>query len=188
MTEVGPVSFECPVRSQVLHVIESAYIPEIVDPVTGQQVPTGDSGELVLTTLGRTGSPLIRYRTGDRVKAALDSLCTCGRSDLALEGGILGRTDEMLIVRGVNVYPGAIEGIIRSLANVAEYQVRLPKSDALQEIAVDIEPAPQVNAEELAQTVAARLESALNLRIPVQLVAPGSLSRFEMKANRWVRS
>ena len=75
MTEVGPVTYECPVRPGVLHVMEGAYIAEIIDPATGQHVPSGEAGELVLTTLGRLGSPLIRYRTGDLVRSALDSHC-----------------------------------------------------------------------------------------------------------------
>jgi phenylacetate-CoA ligase len=186
MTEVGPVSFECPARPHVLHVIESAYIPEVVDPLSGQPMAPGEPGELVLTTLGRTGSPLIRYRTGDRVQAALDSLCTCGRSDLALEGGILGRTDEMVIVRGVNVYPAALEEILRTFPDVAEYQVRLPATNALQEIALDLEPAPGADAAQLVRAVGAKLESSLSLRIPVRIVS--SLPRFEMKAKRWVRA
>ncbi len=188
MTEVGPVSFECPVRPQVLHVIESAYIPEIIDPSTGQAVEPGQPGELVLTTLNRLGSPLIRYRTGDRVQAALDDVCTCGRSDLALEGGILGRTDDMVIVRGVNIYPEAIDAIVRAEPGVAEYQVRLPQSDGLQAIVLDLEPLPDANADDLVRRIGAALESAISLRIPVCAVAPGSLPRFEMKARRWLRS
>lgn len=188
MTEVGPVSFECPARPHVLHILESAYIPEIINPSTGALVPPGDTGELVLTTLGRTGSPLLRYRTGDLVQAAADTICSCGRSDLALEGGILGRTDEMVIVRGVNIYPGAIEAIVRQHAGVAEYRVRLPASHALQEMVIELEPGPDASTTTLPQSVAADLESALNLRVPVRLVPPGSLPRFEMKAQRWVRS
>ncbi len=188
MTEVGPVSFECPVRPQVLHVIESAYIPEILDPATGKAAEAGQPGELVLTTLQRLGSPLIRYRTGDRVRAALDDVCSCGRSDLALEGGILGRTDDMVIVRGVNLYPEAVDAIVRAEPGVAEYQVRLPQSDGLQEIVLDLEPLPDASADELVRRVGAALESAISLRIPVRAVPPGALPRFEMKARRWIRS
>jgi phenylacetate-CoA ligase len=187
MTEVGPVSFECPARPNVLHILEHAYIPEIIDPVSGRQVATGDPGELVLTTLGRTGSPLLRYRTGDLVRAAADSICACGRSDLALEGGILGRTDDMVLVRGVNVYPGAVEEIIRQHPGVAEYQVHLPKGDGLQEFTIDLEPLDAAAGEALGRTIAAGLEGALHLRVPVRVVAPGTLPRFEMKAQRWLR-
>src|SRR5206468_2470798 len=121
MTEVGPVTYECPARAGVLHVIESAYLAEILDPGTGAPVQPGDSGELVLTNFGRAGSPLLRYRTGDVVRACPDTICECGRSELALEGGILGRIDDMVVVRGVNVYPSAVEEILRAHGGVAEY-------------------------------------------------------------------
>ena len=104
MTEVGPVTYQCPAQAGVLHVLEGAYLPEIIDPETAEPVASGETGELVLTTLGRHGSPLIRYRTGDLVSAA-ESPCPCGHLDLALQGGILGRADDMVVVRGVNVYP-----------------------------------------------------------------------------------
>ena len=188
MTESGPVTFECPVRPGVLHIMESAFLPEVIDPATGAQARAGDSGELVLTTLLRTGSPLLRYRTGDLVKTALDGVCECGRSDLALEGGILGRTDDMVVVRGVNVYPSAVEEILRRHVNVAEYQVKISEAQALAELSLVIEPregCPDPAA--LAGHLGVALEAALNLRIPVTTVPSGTLPRFEMKAKRWVR-
>jgi len=188
MTEVGPVSFECPARPGVLHVMESAYLPEVVDPATGAQVEAGDRGELVLTTLNRTGSPLLRYRTGDLVKASIDDICECGRSDLALEGGILGRVDEMVVVRGVNVYPGALDQIIRAHSDVAEYQVRISRAQSLVELSVNLEPRKGLeNPDALARQLEGAFESALNLRVPVLPVPPGTLPRFEMKAQRWVK-
>jgi phenylacetate-CoA ligase len=188
MTEVGPVSFECPARPGVLHVMESAYLPEVVDPATGAQVRTGDSGELVLTTLNRTGSPLLRYRTGDLVKASLDEICPCGRSELALEGGILGRVDDMVVVRGVNVFPGAVDQIIRSQAGVAEYEVKVSRAQALSELSVRVEPRPgSENPGALAHQLEIAFESALTLRVPVTTVPAGTLPRFEMKAQRWIR-
>ena len=191
MTEVGPVSYECPARPGVLHVIERAFIAEIVDPATGQPVGDGGQGELILTNLGRTGSPLLRYRTGDLVKRgtrnAERGVCACGSSDLALEGGILGRVDDMVVVRGVNVYPGAVEEIIRRTGGVAEYQVRVSQGLALSELTVTMEPAGAANGEELARRLERAFEASLALRVPVTLAAPGSLPRFESKARRWVR-
>ena len=188
MTEVGPVTYECPVRPGVLHVMEGAYIAEIIDPATGQHVPSGEAGELVLTTLGRLGSPLIRYRTGDLVRSALDSHCECGRNELALEGGILGRTDDMVCIRGVNVYPSSVEEILRAHGGVAEYQVLVQRTDSLAEISIQAEPLPSVaNAAAFAEELERALQTAFNLRIPVTAVAPGSLPRFEMKAKRWVQ-
>ncbi|MGC2580420.1 MAG: AMP-binding protein [Terrimicrobiaceae bacterium] len=182
MTEVGPVSYECPEQPGTLCVIEPSYIAEIVDPITGQPVGRGESGELLLTTLGRTASPLLRYQTGDVVKKAFVN------DTLAFEGGILGRSDDMVIVRGVNVYPTAVERIIREHANIAEYRVELRKAGAMDEIAITIEPADGCAApDELAANLESELKSAFALRVPVSIAAPGGLPRFEMKAKRWVR-
>jgi len=148
---------------------------------------------LVLTTLGRTGSPLLRYRTGDLVKQGAGSRelripCVCGRHELALEGGILGRVDDMVIVRGVNVYPSAVEEIVRSCDDVAEYQVKLTTENALTELRVEIEPAESCrDGAALAVCVKKAFETALALRVPVEVVAPGTLPRFEMKARRWIK-
>lgn len=192
MTEVGPVSYECPARPGVLHVIERAFIAEVVDPASGQLVGPGEQGELILTNLGRLGSPLLRYRTGDLVKCGLRTaeggLCACGSADLALEGGILGRVDDMVVVRGVNVYPGAVEAILRRVGGVAEYQVTISRQQALAELSVTIEPTPEVtDGAALAERVARAFETGLALRVPVALAPPGSLPRYEMKSRRWVR-
>ena len=191
MTEVGPVSYECPTRPGVLHVIERAFIAEVVDPATSQPAGEGERGELILTNLGRTGSPLLRYRTGDLVKRGSPTTergtCACGATDLALEGGILGRVDDMVVVRGVNVYPSAIEEIIRRVGGVAEYQVRVSKRHALAELTVTVEPTVDGSGLGVERRLAAAFESSLALRVPVELAAPGSLPRFESKARRWTR-
>ncbi len=189
MTEVGPVSYGCPKRSGVLHVIESGYIAEVVDPATGVALPRlGQSGELVLTNLGRAGSPLIRYRTGDIVETALDAVCECGTEDLALEGGILGRTDDMVVVRGVNVFPSAIEDILRADGGVAEYRVRITGNRGLVELSIEIEPEPHAaNDPHLIHRIETALRNAFALRVPITLVPAQSLPRFEMKAKRWIR-
>jgi phenylacetate-CoA ligase len=182
MTEVGPVSYECPEQAGTLCVIEPSYIAEVIDPVTGQPAGRGETGELVLTPLGRTGSPLLRYRTGDIVRKAYVN------DTLAFEGGILGRSDDLVIVRGVNVYPTAVEGIIREHDDVAEYRVELRKGGAIDEIAITIEPSDGCTAPAaLAAKVEAELKSAFALRVPVSIATPGALPRFEMKAKRWVR-
>jgi phenylacetate-CoA ligase len=193
MTEVGPVSYECPVWPGVLHVIERAFLAEVVDPATGQAVAPGGQGELILTNLGRLGSPLLRYRTGDLVQLSTFnfqlSTCPCGTTDLALEGGILGRVDDMVVVRGVNVYPGAVEEIIRRVGGVAEYQVRVSQRQSLAELSVTIEPAMDVtDGAALAARLAREFEAGLALRVPVAVAAAGSLPRFEMKSHRWLRA
>jgi phenylacetate-CoA ligase len=188
MTEVGPVTYQCPAQPGVLHVLESAYLPEVITPNTGMPVEPGQTGELVLTTLDRVGSPLLRYRTGDLVKPREPSVCACRRHELAFEGGILGRSDDMVVVRGVNVYPGLVEEIVRGCPEVTEYRVQLDCRSAMTQMSLEVEPVPDCH--DLA-TLQDRLEqsfqSTLNLRVPVRLLPAGSLPRFEMKAMRWHR-
>ncbi len=201
MTETGPVTFECPAKPGFLHVMDSGFIAEVLDPVTGRPSEPGEPGELILTNLGRLGSPLIRYRTGDLVKtprpangqphgpgfAAEDRPCACGRQDLVLEGGILGRVDDMLIVRGVNIYPTAIEHVLRGCGEIAEFQVKVSRSGALSELAIAIEPDGLCNdIPSLVAKARKELQNAFALRIPVEAVPRGTLPRFEMKAKRWV--
>ena len=188
MTEVGPVSYECPARPGVLHVIESAYYAEVVDPVSSQPVAAYQPGELILTTLNRTGSPLLRYRTGDLVRTDPQP-CPCGRHEMALEGGILGRTDDMIVVRGVNIYPGAVEEIVRATEGVLEYQVQVSSaSQALTELTLRIEPKPGCDdIPHLVSHLEKTFQTHFALRVPVVAVPPGTLPRFEMKAKRWIR-
>lgn len=188
MTEVGPVTFECPEKPGTLCVIESSYFAEVIEPTSGRAVGEGETGELVLTTLGRTGSPLLRYRTGDLVKKTLVRTALQPAPLLGLEGGILGRVDDMVIVRGVNIYPDAVEKIIREQTAVAEFRIEVRNEKAMTELHVIVEPREDFpNDPALAQTLEAALKSAFALRIPVTLAEPGTLPRFEMKAKRWVR-
>ena len=189
MTEVGPVSFPNPRFPGVLHVLESSYLAEVVDPTTGHAAAVGEPGELVLTTLGRLGSPLLRYRTGDLVRVSTHDPEELGNVELALEGGILSRVDDMVVVRGVNLYPSAIEEVVRAMPEVAEYRVELTTRRSMAEVRVEIEPAADCQD---AAGLAARLEeafrTAFQLRIPVSVVAARALPRFELKGQRWVRS
>jgi phenylacetate-CoA ligase len=187
MTEVGPVSYECPARRGVLHIIESAYFPEVLDPDSLRPADPAKTGELVLTTLGRLGSPLIRYRTGDIVRSAKNPQCECGSRELALDGGILGRTDDMLVVRGVNVFPAAVEEILRSFGSIVEFHVEIYSERAMPEMSIQIEPAAGHDTAQLNRRVAAALQNAFGLRVSVSSVACGALPRFEGKAKRWTR-
>jgi phenylacetate-CoA ligase len=194
LTETGPVTYECPAQPGILHVIESSFYPEIVEPNSGNPAQPGQPGELVLTPLGRVASPLLRYRTGDLVKLSTlssqlsTSPCPCGSHELSLAGGILGRVDDMVIVRGVNIYPSAVEALIREVGGVAEYQVRLRSRGPLTELEVTVEPDPAAaDTAALVPRLAEAFESAFSLRVPIHLAAPGSLPRFEMKARRWLR-
>jgi phenylacetate-CoA ligase len=188
MTEVGPVTYQCPAEPGVLHVLESAYLPEVIHPVQETAVPSGSRGELVLTTLDRVGSPLLRYRTGDLVKARARAQCLCDTWDLALEGGIIGRADDMVVVRGVNIYPSLVEEIMRREPAVAEYRVTVDSRGPMAECSLDFEPFPECEAPALVQQRLQEVfQNALHLRVPVAIVPPGSLPRYEMKARRWVR-
>jgi phenylacetate-CoA ligase len=177
MTEMGAFGYSC-TEQQGLHVNEGEFIAEILDPLTNQPINQGQTGELVLTNLGRWGSPAIRYRTGDLVRHGGYS-CACGRTFLILPGGVLGRVDDMLIVRGVNVYPSALANILHRFPEVSEYRVLVTSEGLMDEIALQVECPPQLKA-----AIAEELHVALNLRVPIETVEPGTLPRFELKARR----
>jgi phenylacetate-CoA ligase len=181
MTELGAYGYECAAQAG-LHVNESEFIAEIVDPVTGAPAV---EGELVLTNLGRVGSPVLRYRTGDRVRAAA-APCSCGRTFLRLEGGILGRVDDMLIVRGVNVFPGALEGIVRRFPAVDEFMIEVYRRNEMDEVRLLLEVGDGV-ALELAGRVGEAVRVELGIRVETVPVPVRSLPRWELKARRLVR-
>ena len=185
LTEVGPVSFECWEGPGSLHLNESEFICEVVDPVTLVAVPDGQPGELVLTNLGRTASPVIRYRTGDVVVRTSEP-CRCGRTFARLDGGIRARTDDMVNIRGVNVYPTAIEAVVRGFSEVTEFRSTVAQSNAMRTLLLEIELVPGVDGAALTKQLGQQLRAALGLTIPVQIVGPGTLPRFEMKAKRFV--
>ena len=189
MTEVGPVSYEHPSREMTLCIAEGAFLAEVIDVETQEEVAEGETGELVLTTLTRMAVPLLRYRTGDLVrKGYVDGADGSGEKVLALEGGILGRLDEMVVIRGVNIYPTAIEKVIRGIPEVAEFQVRQTTRDSMAELRVRVEAVPgTVDAAKVAGRVEAALDTAFALRIPVSLAEEGTLPRYEFKSKRWVR-
>jgi phenylacetate-CoA ligase len=185
MTEIGPVAIECPENPAGLHILEADYLAEVIDPASGAAVPPGHIGELMLTNLGRHGSPLLRYRTGDLVRVD-PKPCPCGRTFLRLDGGILGRTDDMIPVRGDKVYPAALEDVIRRFAEVAEYRVEVDTGAPLAELRIEVEPvaACELAPKTLADRIAAAIRDELFFRAEVIAVPPGSLPRFEMKAQR----
>jgi len=186
MTEIGALGFECHQTPGGVHLNEAECIAEIIDPATGQPVAEGEPGELVLTNLGRWGSPLIRYRTNDRVRLTRDK-CRCGRWFGRLEGGILGRFDEMITVRGNNVFPAGLEAIIRQFPEVAEFRVTVYGSGALAEVKIELEPASEQAGAELAERVGRAVQNTLSFRAQVLTVPCGGLPRFEMKAKRFIR-
>ena len=186
LTEVGPISFECWEAPGFLHLNEHEYICEVLDPATGEEVEDGTPGELVVTNLGRTASPVIRYRTGD-VVVRRRGPCACGRTWARLEGGVLARADDMINIRGVNVYPAGVEAVVRRFAEVVEFRTIVSQPGALRSLRVEIEMAPgTANAPAVALRVAGALREAIGLTVPVRVVEAGTLPRFEMKARRLV--
>lgn len=177
MTEMGAYGFSCS-EQQGIHVNEGEFIAEILDPATDMPVQEGEVGELVLTNLGRWGYPALRYRTGDLVRNG-GCNCGCGRSFLLLPGGVLGRADDMLVVRGINVYPSALADILHRFPEVQEYRIIVTRAGVMDEITLQVECPP-----EIVDRLAEELHIALNLRVPIEAVEPGGLPRFEMKARR----
>jgi phenylacetate-CoA ligase len=188
LTEVGPISFECWEAPGALHLNEAEYICEIVDPDSDRPVADGERGELVVTNLGRAASPLIRYRTGD-VVVRRSGTCACGRGFARVDGGILARVDDMVNVRGVNVYPSAVESVVRRFGEVAEYRATVATTGSLRELSVDIELISGVDgASNVAALVASALRESLGLTVPLRVVEAGTLPRFELKARRFIIS
>src|SRR5262249_19933726 len=173
--------FECAAHAG-MHVNESEFIAEVIDPVSQQPAR---EGELVLTNLGRLGSPLVRYRTGDRVRLA-SGPCECGRTFLRLEGGILGRVDDMLVVRGVNIFPSGLDGIVRRFPAVDEFQIEVYRRSHMDEVRLLVETADGAGDVVLG-AVADAVRVDLGIRVEVVSVPARSLPRYELKARRLVR-
>lgn len=183
-SEIGAHCFEGADRRNGLYVIESEFIAEILNPETGQPVAFGEQGELVLTNLGRWGFPIIRYRTGDVVRPAADQ--TQGeRTFLYLEGGVIGRADDMVTVRGVNVYPSAIENFVRNYEEVDEFRVTVSKQGQMAELTIEVELVAGADTEVIPQAIAKTISSTLGLRPKITAVERGTLPRFELKARRF---
>ncbi len=191
MTEIGTIMvFECTEQPGGTHIIEDHMIEEVIDPDTLEPVAYGESGERVVTSFGRGAIPLLRYRTSDLVCKVPAARCTCGRGFDIYEGGILGRVDDMKIVRGTNVYPRAIEAIVREFPEVVEFQSVITHEGTRDEITLRVECKPDWPVGEwdtLSDALHRRLALAhegLNFRI--ERAGEGELPRFELKAKRTV--
>jgi phenylacetate-CoA ligase len=181
-SEVGAFGFSCSARRGV-HVNEAEFICEVLDPESGQPVPPGTPGELVLTNLGRECFPVVRYRTGDVVKALPRHTCSCGRTWLLLEGGILGRRDDMVTIRGINVFPSAFLAIFNGLPEIGEHRVSAYRVSHMDQIHVEYED----NSGQDRQAEIARLiREKLGIRVTLNACPSGSLPRFEAKAKRFL--
>lgn len=168
-------------KGEGIHVIETEFIAEVlqVDDSSprGRPVPEGHLGELVLTSLGRFGGPVIRYRTGDRVRAFRDHQKSC--PFIWFDGGVVGRADDMLVIRGVNVFPSSVESIVRDCLAYAEFRMIATKKDEMDQLEIEVE-ADKEGVDKLALA----LRDRLTLRVDVRPVPIGSLPRFEAKSRR----
>ena len=181
MTETGPVSMECARNPGVLHIADESYLAQVLEPNSDNEV---DEGELVLTPMDRLAMPLIRYRTGDRVKVYRQP-CPCGRPLLSLAGGILGRLDDMLIIRGNNIHPEAIENWLWSHPEIKEFRIEVKESSGLSKLKLVIDTIEKSGKD--TDTILDRLHSGFQERFLFQAeveISTQPLERFEMKARR----
>jgi phenylacetate-CoA ligase len=184
LSEAGAWGYECP-AGEGMHALESEFVAEVLEVGGVAPVSEGETGELVLTNLGRWAFPAIRYRTGDLVRLRSSSPCSCGSPFVAFPGGVLGRADDMIQIRGVNIYPAAVETIVREETAVVEFQVEVFEERRMWELRTEIELLPDAPGEAIQKRLARALESRLGLRCDVRLAPPGSLPRFELKARRF---
>lgn len=176
-SEVGPWGY-ADADDHGLHIVETDFIPEFISVESGELAAEGELSELLLTTLNRFGLPVIRYRTGDLVRPMWRS---AGNRFVFLDGGVLGRSDDMLVIRGVNVFPSAIEQIVCDFAEVAEYRITASKNGEMDALSVEVE-----DQLEDPHRVAKELNVRLGLNVDVVCVPMGSLPRFEGKGKRFV--
>jgi len=185
LTEIAAWGFECDARAGLVHVNEDYVYPEVLDE-QDRPVKPGERGELVFTSLYRRAMPLLRYRTRDLVLLA-DRRCPCGRTLLALEGGVLARLDDMKKVRGIIVYPRRIEELVRPHKGVDEFQIVFRRVEGLDDILVRVDPSPALAAPEregMRAAVAHDLQLGLGIRATVEVTEPGALPRWDHKARR----
>jgi phenylacetate-CoA ligase len=180
LTEVGPFAYPCP-EDGGMHLYDDDFVCEILDEQL-QPVAAGERGELVITPLGRTGFPVLRYRTGDVVVSS-DEPCPTGHAGRWLPGGIVGRTDDMVVIRGMNVYPSAIEETVRRVSGPGEYRITFySERGGMDEIKLEVE----LRDGAAARTLQELMRQQLGLRVRVVPVTPGTLPRQDLKARRVV--
>ncbi|MHC4972155.1 MAG: phenylacetate--CoA ligase family protein [Planctomycetota bacterium] len=189
MTEIGTIMiFECSHQPGGTHIIEDNFIEEVVHPDTLEPVGYGEQGERIVTSFGRGFLPLIRYRTGDLVMRMPYSKCSCGRTWDYFDGGIRGRSDDMKLIRGTNVYQRAVEAIVREYDAIDEFQIVIWRKDNVQDeitVKVEVKPEHEESAGELLPKLGKDLAAAHEgLRFNVEAVSHGTLPRFELKAKR----
>ncbi len=187
---IGPgVAVECSAK-EGLHIWEDHFLAEIVDPETGEQLPEGEYGELVITTLTKEALPMIRYRTRDITRIIPEEKCSCGRTHLRIDR-CQGRTDDMLVIRGVNVFPSQIEEVLFRISHTEPfYMIFVDRHGQLDKLEVWVEVSDQTFSDEirklerLEQEIRREIEVVLGIGVKVKLVEPKTIERYEGKAKR----
>jgi phenylacetate-CoA ligase len=185
-TEAGAWAFDCEAQTGAIHLNEAEFVFEVIDPQTCESIGDGRRGELVITNLGRAGMPVLRYRTGDVVEVTTEP-CLCGRTFARIRGGVLGRADDMIIVRGVNLYPSAIDDLMRGVPQVAEYEVSIRRVAGMDDLLIRCETVYAATFEETARSIADAFRGRFNIRVSVEQSQPAGLPRYEFKARRFKR-
>lgn len=186
LTEAGAYGLHCTCQETSIHVNEEEFILELIDPQTGMPLSGGGIGEMVLTNLGRTCSPAIRFRTGDIVKVK-EEPCACGRTFLLLEGGVIGRSDEMITVRGMNIYPSQIGGVVEKyLGADEEYRIVAYTRKGMADLKIVLELSAGRPCEDVAECVKKDLRECLEIRVEAEIVPKGTLERSEYKSKKFI--
>lgn len=181
-TELGAMGYQCGEFEGGFHLNDEEFLLEVLDPQGAALVPDGEVGELVVTNLGRVGSPLIRYRTGDLVRMTRE-ICACGSVQPRCLGGILGRVDDLIVVKGTNIYPSAVTSTVRRFDNVVEFRCVIDRRVTMPRILLQVEV--QGETQSVAKSLKAAFKSDLGLTPDVEILTPGALPRSGGKINRF---
>jgi phenylacetate-CoA ligase len=167
-----------------MHLLESDFIGEVLEVGGDRKVRPGESGELVLTNLGRWDMPVVRYRTGDIVRVGAEA-CECGSPYVCFPGAVLGRADDMIQLRGMNIYPSAVEQLVRAQREVVEFEVQVFRHREMLEMEIRVEVSPRTRQDTVCDQLSRTLATRLGLQATVRPVEAGSLPRYELKARRF---
>jgi len=185
MTETGPVTVECSTTPGLLHIIENAFIAEVIDPNTQKKLSLGSIGELVLSSIGRVGCPLLRYRTGDIVHLNLQK-CACGFNGQSLKGGILSRADEMIFLKGNNIYPSVLQNMLHTIGELLDFRITFYKTNGNPHLLFEIETL-QTDSESIKNMLEKMIQTMFLFKPVIKIVPKGTLPRQEMKSKRFIQ-
>ena len=185
MTETGPVTVECSTTPGLLHIIENAFIAEVIDPNTQKKLSPDSIGELVLSSIGRVGCPLLRYRTGDIVHLNQQK-CACGFNGQSLTGGILSRADEMIFLKGNNIYPSALQNMLHSIEGILDFRITFYKTEGNPHLLFEIETLP-TDSDSIKNMLEKKIQTAFLFKPVIKIVPTGTLPTQELKSKRFIQ-